>query len=341
MDFPTLNAHDTSLGGASDVFVTKLDAALTGTASLIYSTYLGASSDDQGTAIAVDAAGDAYITGLTTSTDYPLLNAFQPTFAGNYDVFVTKLTAGAPTKSADLSVSIADSPDPVPEGSNVTYTIIVSNGGPDLADGVTVTDPLPAGLTFVSASAGCVESSGTVTCSAGSLANGGTVTLTIVGTATAPGTISNTVSVSSNAGDPVSSNDSASATTTVNPLADVSITKSGSPDPVAPGALVTYTIVVSNAGPSAAHGVTLTDPITVGTYQSVSGPGCVAGKAKGKTTVACAIGTLASGSSAQVTLVVAAPKKQGPISNTTTVSATEADPNTANNSATDSVTVAR
>ena len=148
-DFPTLNAFDTTLAGASDVYVTKLDAALTGTASLIYSTYLGASSDDQGTAIAVDTAGDAYVTGLTTSTDYPLLNAYQTTFAGNYDAFVTKLTAGAPTKSADLSVSIADAPDPVPEGSNITYTIVVSNGGPGLAEGVTVTAPLPAGLAFV------------------------------------------------------------------------------------------------------------------------------------------------------------------------------------------------
>jgi uncharacterized repeat protein (TIGR01451 family) len=139
----------------------------------------------------------------------------------------------------------------------------------------------------------------------------------------------------------VSSNDAASASTTVNPVADVSVTKSGAPNPVAPGGLVTYTIVVANSGPSAATGVTLNDPITSGTLQSVTGPGCATVKAKGKTTAMCDIGTLANGVNATVTVVVAAPKKQGSMSDTATVTATEADPNTGNNSATAVVTVAR
>jgi uncharacterized repeat protein (TIGR01451 family) len=175
----------------------------------------------------------------------------------------------------------------------------------------------------------------------GNLANGGSATMTIVLTATAAGTITNTATVSSDVDDPASANDSASATTTVNPVADLSVTKSGAPDPVAPGGLVTFTIVVANSGPSAATGVILSDPITNGTLQSVTGPGCATVKAKGKTTATCAIGTLANGANATVTVVVAAPKKQGPMSDTATVTATEADPNTANNSATASVTVAR
>jgi len=340
-DFPTLSASDTALGGSSDAFVVKLDPALSGSASLIYATYLGGGAEETGLGIAVDTAGNAYVTGYTTSTDFPTLNGYDSSFNGNYDAFVTKLVTGAPVASADLSVSNADSPDPMLEGNTITYTIVVTNGGPDAATGVTLTDPLPAGTAFASASAGCLESSGTVTCSVGNLANGGSATITILVTATAPGSITNTVTVSSDTQDPVSLNDSASAITTVNPVADVSITNSGAPDPVSRGGIVTYTIVVTNGGPSPAHNVTLTDPIDAGTYQSVSGAGCAAVKAKGGTTVTCAIGTLASGASEPVTIVVAAPKKQGLINNTATVIATEADSNTANNAATASVTVVR
>ena len=73
--------------------MTKLNAA--GTA-LVYSTYLGGSGDDFGTGIAVDAAGNAYVTGLHPSGNFPTTpGAFQTTFGGGPDAFVTKLnTAG-------------------------------------------------------------------------------------------------------------------------------------------------------------------------------------------------------------------------------------------------------
>jgi len=81
-------------GGCCDAFVTKLNAA---GAALVYSTYLGGSGDDEGNAIAVDAAGNAYVTGLTDSTDLPTTaGAFQTANAGGFDAFVTKLDpAGA------------------------------------------------------------------------------------------------------------------------------------------------------------------------------------------------------------------------------------------------------
>jgi len=78
-------------GGLEDVFVTKLNAA--GTA-LVYSTYIGGIIDDYGTAIAVDGSGNAYVTGYTSSTNYPVTpGAFQTTNGGIRDVFVTKLNA--------------------------------------------------------------------------------------------------------------------------------------------------------------------------------------------------------------------------------------------------------
>jgi hypothetical protein len=92
-NFPTsAGALDTTLGGSSDIFVTKLNA--TGTA-LVYSTYLGGSATEGGAiGIAVDSAGDAYVTGGTFSADFPTTpGAFQTTLPGGGDAFVTKLNA--------------------------------------------------------------------------------------------------------------------------------------------------------------------------------------------------------------------------------------------------------
>jgi len=87
----TLRAFQTTNGGVSDVFVTKLNA--TGTA-LVYSTYIGGSGDEEGRGIAVDGSGNAYVTGYTTSTNYDVTpGAFQTRNGGRQDVFVTKLNA--------------------------------------------------------------------------------------------------------------------------------------------------------------------------------------------------------------------------------------------------------
>jgi len=91
-NFPTLNPYQSTNQGGVDVFVTKLSSAGN---NLIYSTYLGGSDDvdifgDQGQAIAVDAAGSAYVAGFTLSTNFPTLNPYQ-TFQGNADAFVAKL----------------------------------------------------------------------------------------------------------------------------------------------------------------------------------------------------------------------------------------------------------
>jgi hypothetical protein len=89
-NFPTANPYQGLPNGGGDVFVSKLDP--TGT-TLIYSTYLGGSSNEaEGAFLAIDTQGSAYVTGRTSSDDYPTLNAFQPTFGGYFDAFVTKLS---------------------------------------------------------------------------------------------------------------------------------------------------------------------------------------------------------------------------------------------------------
>ena len=98
-DFPTTpGAYQLAVAGVN-AFVTKLNATGTG---LLYSTLLGGSTIDRGYGIAVDGAGNVYITGLSQSTDLPIKNAFQPTnVSGNQAIFVAKLN---PTLSGGASL---------------------------------------------------------------------------------------------------------------------------------------------------------------------------------------------------------------------------------------------
>ena len=92
VDFPTTpGAFDQTLTGVTDVFVTKFDASGAG---LVYSTYLGGSSAEYGFGIAIGGAGSAYVAGATSSANFPTTpGAFDTTFNGDYDAFVTKLNA--------------------------------------------------------------------------------------------------------------------------------------------------------------------------------------------------------------------------------------------------------
>jgi uncharacterized repeat protein (TIGR01451 family) len=143
---------------------------------------------------------------------------YDPNTANNTAGPVTTTVDPSPT-SADLSITKTDSPDPILIGQDLTYTLLVSNGGPSTATGVTVTDTLPGGVTFVPAqsSPSCSEGpAGTVTCSVGSLANGASATITItVRAPIAAGTISNTASVTSSVSDPNTSNNTTSASSVV------------------------------------------------------------------------------------------------------------------------------
>jgi len=127
---------------------------------------------------------------------------------------------------ADLSITKSAAPSPVVSGNRLTYTLTATNNGPQDATGVTLTDPLPANVHFnsVTSSQGtCSRSSttnpapkgGTVTCKLGDLANGAKASITIVVTATTPGTLGNTANVSGTEPDSDASDNSATATTTV------------------------------------------------------------------------------------------------------------------------------
>jgi uncharacterized repeat protein (TIGR01451 family) len=264
---------------------------------------------------------------------------------------------------ADLSVTKSDSPDPVVAGQNITYTINFTNSGPGGANNVTVTDAVPANTTFVSASVTTgtgwtvtnppVGGTGNVVFSKGSVANGETAVFQIVvnvNSNTAAGaTITNSATAATTTIDPDNSNNTGTATTTVATQADIAVTKTDTPDPVVAGQNITYTVTITNNGPSDAQTVSLTDAVPanttfVSTAQN-TGPAfaCTNPPAGGTGNVSCTITTLAAGASASFDIIV---KVNANVANGTTItnSATGAssttDPNNSNNTATATTTVA-
>lgn len=213
-------------------------------------------------------------------------------------------------KPADLGITKVGSPASVTQGQNVTYTMGVTNNGPNPATGVTVTDTLPAGATMVSASAGCTGTT-TVTCALGDMANGASSTATITARMDQVGTLTNTAKVASGVPDTNAANDQASATTTVvaPPPAQVAavkaapaklvVTKTG-PLAARAGQTVTYTIRVRNNSSSAAKGVRISD-ILPGGMSLVSTP---KGASFAKGRVTWNIGTLAARATRTVTVKV-------------------------------------
>ena len=115
----------------------------------------------------------------------------------------------------DLSMA-KTGPALVTEGHNATYTLTATNLGPTTATGVTVTDPVPANSTFVSASAGCAQAAGLITCAAGTLAPGGSQGFTITLLAGSGASIVNIATVAGDQADPNPANNTATVTTTIN-----------------------------------------------------------------------------------------------------------------------------
>jgi Domain of unknown function DUF11/Bacterial Ig-like domain/Bacterial Ig domain/Bacterial Ig-like domain (group 2) len=119
------------------------------------------------------------------------------------------------TPYVDLAIAMTASPNPAPTGVGLTYGITVSNLGTAPATGVILTDVLPPSAVFLSASSGCTNSSGTVSCSVGPVAPSQSVPVTVTVEAFTPGQIANTVSVTENEVDPALANNTATATATV------------------------------------------------------------------------------------------------------------------------------
>ena len=134
------------------------------------------------------------------------------------------LVAGA--NSADLAIVKTAAPNPVTDGTPLTYTLSVTNNGPASATNVTVTDTLPSVVAYLSSNTtqgSCSEAGGTVTCLLGTMANAGTATITILGIPTTPGVVSNTATVTADQSDPNLANNSSTQSETITAPTGVSL----------------------------------------------------------------------------------------------------------------------
>ncbi|MEA2570171.1 MAG: hypothetical protein QOI24_2172 [Acidobacteriota bacterium] len=255
----------------------------------------------------------------------------------------TQVTTTYTTLTSNLVATNSDAPDPVVPGNTITYTQTITNNGPDAAANAKMIQTLPAGVTFQSMVApggwSCtmpaVGAGGTINCSIASLANAGSASFTVVVNVTATsGSISETVTASSDNFDNVIGNNSATAVTTID-SADLSIAKTTGATSVAPGGTVTYTITIHNAGPSSATSVVMTDTLPASLlFQSIVAPAgfnCTTPAVGATGAITCNGATLTNGANAVFTLTTTiANNATGSINNSAAVSSATFDPNSGN-----------
>ncbi|MEA2569005.1 MAG: hypothetical protein QOI24_1006 [Acidobacteriota bacterium] len=379
-DGPASAAPDTDVsytitvanGGPSDAASVSLDDTLPGTMTFVSLVQNSGPSFNcpppQGTAITcsiatLTAGATATFTFVghipagtpsgTTFTNTAFVSTETADPAGENNSSTTQLVVS----SADVSVT-KSAPATVAAGGTMSYVVTVTTNGPDQAQNVTFTDPLPGPTTFVSRTqnsgpaALCSDplpgTNGTVSCTIAALNNGQSAQFTIVvqvnGSTVAGTFITNTVSVTTNGStDPNSGNDSANATTTVTVQSDVSVTKSG-PATITGGTNISYAINVTSNGPSNAANVTLSDTMPANTtFVSLSSPAgwsCTTPAIGGTGTISCSAATLTAGATANFTLTlkVSSTLMSGTLSNTATVSAA-VDTNNGNNSSTSNAAI--
>jgi uncharacterized repeat protein (TIGR01451 family) len=270
----------------------------------------------------------APIAGGNVSNSATVSSTLDTNSANNTASVTTNVVA-----QANLAIT-KNGPAGVVAGQNVTYTIVVTNNGVSDAANVVVSDIQPANLTWVSNGGACTSN---FPCGLGTMTPGQTATITAT-YSTSPsfsGNVTNTATVASTTTDPNGADNSATATTNVGAQADLGITKSG-PATTSPGQNVTYTIVVTNNGPSPAVGTVVSDLTPVGlAFQNNTGA-CT-------TTYPCSLGTLASGQSATILSTYTVPNNYigASIVNTASVSSSVNDPNTTNDTAMATTTVAQ
>ncbi len=335
LNFPLASPFQLRFAGiySYDAFVLKMNPA---GSALVYSSYLGGQGSDSGTSIAVDAEGSAYVTGGTYSNDFPTVNALQSSRtarAGSSDAFVTKVKLD-PTTSADLSISMTHWPEPAIAGDDLTYSLSVTNNGPDDAREVLLTDILPGDAAFVSATPnqGTCSGSSTISCQLGMLINGAGATVDIVVTPNAGGTLDNLAYVTSAVTDPDSNNNVVAQRTAVAPAADLAVFMTARRQD-----LLTYSITVTNNGPDVATDVIVRDELPADVR--LSSASASQGSCSGTSTITCSLGTLGIAATATVRIVVIPVVATTFTNKTSVTSSAPLDPNVSNNTASAVTTV--
>jgi uncharacterized repeat protein (TIGR01451 family) len=250
--------------------------------------------------------------------------------------------------TADLAITKTDGVALAVPGTSITYTITVTNNGPGTVTSLFVNDAVPAGITGAAftPSTGAYNS-GTGEWTGLNLAGNQSITLTLSGAIDpfARGNLTNTVTVLPPAGvtDPNGANDFASDTDGLNPSADVRVVKTGDVDPAPLGGLLTYTLTVTNNGPSGATSVNVSDLLPADMNLDTGGGAITPSQGTcnyiGATrTVSCDLGSVVPGSNATVAIKVR-PQALQSFTNTASVTHGEPDPVAGNDSSAQTTTV--
>jgi len=317
LNFPTSVPFQAANRGGSDAFVTKIDPA---GSALVFSTYFGGAGNDTGRGIAVNGAGQTFITGSTLSNNLPTKNPLLPSYGGAIDAFVAKFNAAG--SALEYSTWLGGT------GNDNGLAIAIDGAGNAFVTGDTsslnfpLTDAPQTQLKSVDAFVTKLNPAGSALLYSTFLGGAGLEA-------------GNAIAVDS-AGDPyVAGNTTSADFPTVNPLrssqgnfadafivklgveSDLAITKTASRNPVLVSNNFSYTLIVTNNGPSPATGVTITDPLPAGAtlVSATSSQGsCV----NNSGTVTCNAGNLAVQGKATITLIVT-PTAANAITNTASV----------------------
>ena len=255
---------------------------LPGTAGLDWSI-AGVTGDTTGVTCAIDgalgaeiltcsdpsmAAGDSFTVRVVSGTTSASCASIDNTAS------VTTLNDGEDTDDATVTVLCPDvtvlktaDDSPINAGDTAAYTITVSNAGPGVAKAVTLSDPLPAGISWSEDSADCSIAANVLTCSFGDLAVGASEVVHLSGLTDAAdcGTLPNQATVTAANEAAAQTGNNVSSASIVVECPDVTVVKTGN-GPISAGQTATFTIVLSNPGPGDAYGVTLTDDLPAGDW---------------------------------------------------------------------------
>jgi uncharacterized repeat protein (TIGR01451 family) len=320
-NFPTVSPLQIANGGGADAFVAKLNSA---GSAFLYSTYLGGNAVESATGtvtstnpIALDASSNAYITGYTSSTNFPTVAPLQAANAGGQDAFIAKIADPAP--AADYSISAVPSSHSISPGSSADYTVTATPAG-----GFTGTISLSASGQSNDSTVGFNPPSIAITD-----ASPQSSTLTVNTTAaTPPGAYTLTIdTISGNLQHSTSVQLIVQGAQSVN----LNLTKTASPNPGIALANLTYRITVTNNGPSPGTNVSMTDTLPGGVNFVSATP--TQGSCGVTSPVICNLGSMANGAQAVISIAVT-PQSPGQLTNTASVGATEVDPDTSDNSVT-------
>ncbi|MFB7250120.1 isopeptide-forming domain-containing fimbrial protein [Microbacterium sp. NPDC056234] len=258
----------------------------------------------------------------------------------------TSTASGTVTAAVDVAIEKTFAPPTPIAGEEVVYTMVASNSGPSAAENVVITDPLDPATTFVSATSDagdCDFDGSVVSCAIGTLAPGASVEATVIVTL-APdvdAAVQNTATITTSTSDGDATNNASSTSFDPTIVADLAVTKQASAATATAGDALTYTVDVTNVGPSVALNTVLTDTVPQGmTVQSVVAPPA-ATCAQTTTDVRCDFATLDPGQTETVTITVLvdADAPTGDLINTASVAAPADDADTTNNSASATVAV--